>query len=590
MRPEAKEIYKNLKLPPVTTKLSLLDIAESEMDRIVWIPIVDDLSPEKMAFVTKTPSGAYKLFVNTKIPENYHNFFKLHEYGHILFGHLKYTESHSKQLTKKVLQYWPKIEPHIELDDEDKAKSKLELVNKYILPLQHVIENYAMDMEVNSKLYPSEEEKQAMTTVMSNSMILAQLNDDLVLDATLEQIKNYIDEGQKEPFARPVYPSNYEFEDQLSYQEYLDLIFLNIEKFINFLKRDAQQQGGQKQNGQSNGSGQSQSGGSKSSSSGQNSSGDADDKDNDGSSGLSDEDKERLKKQAEREMNSAKKRLTLDDIENLRKKANNSDMDKESNNEEAASSGHDGEGEGLGSGEGDGEGEPEWTGTSGLGHTHAHKERPDVIPLGDGRALAKIIEKAAFSKKITNTRENIMWYYNRRKYGDKDIVSKQVTENLYRPGTIYVLVDCSGSINEKAIKIMLKAIKLIAKKCGPNSRVIWWDTDLVADQPLRGKQKPICGGGTDIGAGIAYVRERYLKKSNDKLIIISDYEDSVGKWLREAEKCSNDMMGIGWSYYKPKSPETFIEDARWGDHCNPKKVNKRIPTTVVCLDRYKIYD
>jgi hypothetical protein len=50
------------------------------------------------------------------------------------------------------------------------------------------------------------------------------------------------------------------------------------------------------------------------------------------------------------------------------------------------------------------------------------------------------------------------------------------------------------------------------------------------------------------------------------------------------------MMGIGWSYYKPKSPETFIEEARWGDHCNPKKVNKRIPTTVVCLDRYKIYD
>ena len=78
MRPEAKEIYKNLKLPPVTTKLSLLDIAESEMDRIVWIPILDDLSQEKMAFVTKTPSGAYKLFVNTKIPSNYHDFFKLH--------------------------------------------------------------------------------------------------------------------------------------------------------------------------------------------------------------------------------------------------------------------------------------------------------------------------------------------------------------------------------------------------------------------------------------------------------------------------------------------------------------------------------
>lgn len=599
MRAEAKKIYNKLKLSPPTGDLSLYDIAEEEMSKIVWIPIVEDLSPDKMAFVTKSTSNAYKLFVNNKIPAQYRKWFKLHEYGHILFGHLKFTDFQRKQLTKKVLQYWPKIEPHIDLDDADKGKSKLDLVNKYIIPLQQIIENYAMDMEVNSKLYPSDEEKQDMTTVMSNSMLHALLNDDLVLDVTLKKIEEYIDEGQKEPFAKPVFPRDYEFEDQLSYQEYLDLIFLNIEKFINFLKRDASQQGGQGQGqGQSQGQGQGQ-GSSSSGSNGQSQSGQGDgDEENGNGKGsgeeLSEEDKERLRKQAERDANGMKKRLTLDDIEKLRQRANKSDTDEKSNEDTAEKSGHgkdveesgndDDEGS-NGSSEGNAVGDVDWTGQSGLGHNHATKPRPDVIPLGNGASLAKIIEKEAFSKKIVNTRENIMWYYNRRKYGDKDIISKQVSENLYRPGNLYILVDCSGSINKNAISIMLKAIRIVAKKCGPRSRVIWWDTNLVADYSIRETQKPICGGGTDIGAGMEYVRDRYLKKSNDKLIIISDYEDSLGKWQQVADTFSNDITGIGWTYDLPRSAEDFIGRTYWGDRCNPKKFNKRIHTKVVKIEK-----
>lgn len=579
MREEAKRIAKKVKAPAQVNRPSLLDIAESEMAKLVWIPINEDLSPSKLAFATKSVSNCYKVFVNNKIPERYHDTFKLHEYGHILFGHLKNDDLRTKQLTRKVLQFWPSIEPHIELDDEDKNKSKIDLVEKYIIPLQGVLQNYAMDMEVNSKLFPTEEERKEMREILSVASMMAQLNDDYVLDIQLEAIEKYLDEEPDEPFAKPIFPEDYDFPDKASYQEYLDYMFLNIDKFMNFLKKDMDMQGQNMPGAGGNSSGSSGSS-SKSNSKGKSKKSESDSEEGD-ESGLSDEDKERLKKQLQRDINGNRKRLTLDDIERLRKAANKSDTDDKSNEKAASEKGHGKNVDELSSGDG-ADGDADWTGEDGLGFGHKKVERPDVMPLGDGKQLARFLEKEAFSKKIENTRVDVMRLYNRRKYGEKDIISTYRTENLYRPGNLIIVVDCSGSIDRIAIQKMLSVIKQLSKKCGPRSRVIWWDTELCGDTPLRAKQKPTCGGGTDIAEGIKYAREKYLKSSNDKLIIISDYCDSLGKWLKYAKNIKNDITGIAWVNGKYNgSIDTFLEQSCWGGSFSVKEFKNKIHTKIV---------
>ena len=584
-----KKITSKIKQPAIVKEPSLYRTALGEMSRVVWIPINDDLSPSKMAFVTITPSNAYKVFVNRKIPKKYHKQFKLHEFGHILFGHLQFDEQKESAFTKRVLQHWPQIEQHIELDPEDVGKSKVDLADKYILPLRRIFENYAEDMEVNSKLFVTKEERKSMIENTGIAYMLAQLNDPLVLDAELDNIEEYLNNKKlkKQSFVKPIYPADYDFPDQLSYREYIDLIFANIDKFMNLLKDRADGM-----SSDSDGNDKEQAGDSDGNNGGSG-----------GLGGLSDEDKKRLAKKAMRDgsfgSRQAGKKLTSKDIEKLRMEANASDTDLEANEEEAKKTGHGGEineegnidededegASGYGSGGEDGEG-GDWSGTPGLGFGHLKKVRPDVIPLGDGTELAKFIEKQAFSKKITNTRENIMYYYNRRKYGEKDIISKQTYENLYRPGNIYIVVDCSGSIAKKAIRTMLAVIRKVSKKCGPRSRVIWWDTGLCGDFSLKTNHPPIAGGGTDIAGGIQYVCSKYLKKSNDKIIIISDYCDTLNNWVDVLKKYpNNEAIGIGWTYGDEKSTDSFIMSANWGDTVRLKAFKNRITTKVVRIDK-----
>lgn len=597
MRKEAAKVAKKFSVPKQITEPSLLSVAESEMDKIAWYQINEDLSPAKIAFATKTKDNCYKVFVNNKVPEVYRDHLRLHEYGHILFGHLKFDELRHNQLTKKILQNWGTISKHLQLEPEDIGKDKIELVGKYIMPLQGLLSNYAMDMEVNSKLFPNDEEPY-FNEILGGATLMANLNDDLILDVQLEKIEEYLDGDRAEPFAKAIFPSNYDFPNAKSYLEYLDLMFLNIDKFIDFMKRDLEQfeQNQEGQGGQGQGQDQGNSGsGASSNSNGkgkpnvnknnkQNNNGNGQDE-------LSDADKERLKQQAQRESKHAMKQLSLDDIEKLRKAANGSDTDEKSNNDAASSTGHgdqasedpaNARGAASSPDVGDAAGEPEWSGEAGLGVGHAAKERPDVIPLGNGRQLARYLEQQAFSKKIENLRQNTMWNYNRRKYGEVDIISKLTKENVYRPGNIYIIVDCSGSIDERAIGKMLDVIKQLSKKCGPKSRVIWWDTRLCSDKLLRSEQKPICGGGTDIAGGIAYVRKNYLKNSNDKLIIISDYYDTLSKWVRECRLIKNDITGICWTNNeRMRTTDEFLNDRNYGGQFNVREFKRRIPTKIV---------
>ena len=187
-----------------------------------------------------------------------------------------------------------------------------------------------------------------------------------------------------------------------------------------------------------------------------------------------------------------------------------------------------------------------------------------------------------------NTRQDPVYYYNRKKYNSNVMISRSREEQLWRPGNIILLVDCSGSIDDTAIGTMVKTVRRIAKKCGPKSRIIWWDTFLEGDYPLNADKGPKGYGGTNIAKGIKYVRQHYLRQSNDKLVIISDYADSLTQWYDEVRKIKNDVVGLCWLYSRDKTETAKQYLSNWWSYDNDGEENKsfdkllkKIPTTLV---------
>ena len=674
MRTDVKKLLEQAEKDRVkiTDQPNLYPVAYDRMDTMVWDEIVDNFTPDKLAFTDITQGGVIKLYLNEKVPDEYYDYLRLHEFGHILFGHTKENveELHYEQLKRKCYHNWDKIAEHIEFADEDKNLTKIELANKYIVPLSELFLSYAEDFEVNSKLF-SEDEWAINTDMMDYADIITTLKSAPSATDTKnysaaeqKQFKDFLDDikdwlnlpkDERRHWCHPLWPEDYDMPPQLSCPEYIDLIFAHLDKFMNFVRKEAQEQkdktqsnknqnnqqgqqgqngqGQQSQNGQQGQNGQNQSGQNGQGQNGQSQPGqngqgsgqpsansnknkmpwqgndpNADPENTEyekptesgggkGNTGTGKRPSLREKRKQQQQQgqgqgkgqsqsNNFMKKLSLDDIEKLRKQANRDDTNKNANTTAASGSHNKATGGNNMAASADAQGGAgEWSGEEGLGFGHAEVKRPDVIPLGDGKALAKYIERESFSRKIENTHANIMYYYNRRKYGKVDVVTKETRENIYRPGNIYVIVDCSGSIDERAIKKMLNVIKQLSKKCGSKSRVIWWDTRLCKDVLLRDPQEPICGGGTDIAEGIKYVRERYLKSSNDKLFIISDYYDSLGKWYQEASHIRNEISGICWTQDKSiKSAEEFISNCNYGSQFNVKDFLKKIKTKIILVD------
>ena len=190
--------------------------------------------------------------------------------------------------------------------------------------------------------------------------------------------------------------------------------------------------------------------------------------------------------------------------------------------------------------------------------------------------------KNVFNKKVLNNRVDYMKYYNRQKYGNV-MVSTCSNEDVWRPGDIHMIVDCSGSIDSCAIESFIKCVKKVSKKCGPKSRIIWWDTRLEGDTYLRNNHGPRGCGGTDIAGGIKYLRENHLKNKNDKVIIISDYEDSLYRWEEELSKVKNDCIGICWTYQKVENKYDYLGRYSYADRDGDiiHKLMKKLPTIFV---------
>lgn len=558
------------KIPDVSNDIynwSNYDEALSYMNNLVWINIFPNIRKNNpMAFATRSggTTGAYEIFVNDEVGEESETPLQLHEFGHVLFNHLSLQDKQREIQTNKVLTYWPKISKYVDLSDaiEKNGGNAGKVQREYAYKMAEALLNIVMDMEVNSKLFTKDEWENMKYLTNIAYLKVSTSEKCSVSYQELEVLNKHLDEHKDDlkdnPIANPIWPEDYEFPLQLTYGEYLDLMLKdeNLENTMNQL-----QQMMQKMKGQGQGQGQG-------------------DDDGDGQS-------------------QGQGKMSADDIDNLRNQF--SDADDEKNQEEikeaeaqdAAESGdgnEDGKGKSSGGDEDGDDGDDDFVSGGGQrggdGWSPTGKSNDDPTKYIEGSNNPEVrdfITKKVFSQQILNTKSNVMYNYNRRKHGNL-IITKSTKEDVWRPGNIYMVVDCSGSINEKAVKDFIATTKEISKKCGPKSRIVWWDTRLEGDYRLTENEGPHGCGGTDIASGIAYVRDTYDLQKNDKMFIISDFEDGLYQWNRELEKVKCDCFAICWTNQKVSDKYSYIERCNYcsdDPKAEAKKLLKRVDTAFV---------
>ena len=533
-------------------------------------------------------TGIYNIYVNPEYEKSYDGLL-LHEIGHIIFGHLQSNAFNEKTFEMKLKFAWSRIRKLITVGDDVKLSEK-EIQDIYINKVKQIMLNYAMDYEVNSKLFTPDEWNEQAQRFESDWMKI-QYEDDDISEEAYEEAFNLKKNDPTKKLVSALWPEDVGFPIKLQFTQYIDLMLRDPEKFFeklllinpppmsgngtgtqnddsqgesngNFKKNKNQQSGQGKGDGQS----------------------DSEDEKPDeqlGGNGNGEEDKSYKGKEGK---GSASGKMSLADIDRLAKEAEDMDeeaMKKVTEAAEKADRGDGDEGDDFDSSGGDDD-------NNGYSPFGTGLKRSEIIDVKDTHALENELLKAVYNKTVLNTRQDPVYYYNRKKYNSNVMISRSREEQLWRPGNIILLVDCSGSIDDTAIGTMVKTVRRIAKKCGPKSRIIWWDTFLEGDYPLNADKGPKGYGGTNIAKGIKYVRQHYLRQSNDKLVIISDYADSLTQWYDEVRKIKNDVVGLCWLYSKDKTETAKQYLSNWWSYDNDGEENKsfdkflkKIPTTLI---------
>lgn len=495
-------------------------------------------------------SGIYNIYINPNF-EKSKNGLELHEKGHIILGHLVSNTFNDRTFQMKVKFAWPRIRKFIEVNKDVKMSEK-EIQDIYIKKVSKILLNYAMDYEVNSKLF-TKEEYDTFEKLFENDYMTAALNTEEMPEDVFEKC---VSDKIADPTIKIVsglWPEDVNFPLKLQFTQYIDLMIADPEKFFKKIKLARQKP---------NAGGQSDEEGTQSDESS-------------GSSAGDDQSKSDSSKSSSNSNANSDETISLSDIDDLANEFNDMDEEAMKKLQEAAEAAEDDEDEGA---------SDIADAMSSLGESYSpvagNNKRNGIIDVKKSRVLEKKVLEAVFNKVIFNARQDPVYNYNRKKYNSDVLVPKAREEQLWRPGNIVLLVDCSGSINDNAISAMISCVKQVAKKCGPKSRIVWWDTQLRGDYPLRKNKGPSYYGGTDIARGITYVKQHYLKQSNDKLIIISDYYDSLEGWMDILSSIKNDVVGLCWLHASGNENtkeyiSNFIDDS---------KVNaflKKLPTTLV---------
>lgn len=180
------------------------------------------------------------------------------------------------------------------------------------------------------------------------------------------------------------------------------------------------------------------------------------------------------------------------------------------------------------------------------GNEHFENKLDTEVNVKLDKKVIKFIEKNCTGIAITRDKQDYLYNYNRGKTSGV-LRTRSSTREEYRPGNLVALIDVSGSVDKELIKSIVNELVKYRNKFANKSRIILWDTDLVADIKLNRESlsKIAAGGGTDIASGIEYSK-KYLKTGYDKLCIISDFQDDMPSWCKALKDAKFDAFGICW--------------------------------------------
>lgn len=151
----------------------------------------------------------------------------------------------------------------------------------------------------------------------------------------------------------------------------------------------------------------------------------------------------------------------------------------------------------------------------------------------DFEGLEKEIRELMINRCITVSKRDLLYNYNRGR-GCGDVLSPRYREQTtYDEVPMTVVLDVSGSISDKNILGFCNIFKNVSKTCGKKCKIVMWDTGLRAIYDSGDDIKAVSGGGTDIGAGIDYVRKNFQPSEIGNLFVVSDCEDRLEDWSFE---------------------------------------------------------
>lgn len=494
-----------------------------------------------LACVLKERNNFYKIFINQAVESESYNFADMHEKGHILFNHLSGERMYLRQFTNLINEiYDTELKKYFEKSVLKNSKEKV------IKLLFNEFANIATDMEINSKLFNNGEWIYAKTALV-RSVILMHYNDlcDSIKDKNKENIiiKKFLFivrdlvkriDGEEGDF-QFCYPGNKNWPEQLDWMTYMYLLVKDINNTMKQVMKNIYQQLQIKGKKKKDDEGVGQSPEDLGQENGEENSDMEDGSEGDGNNGEGKGEDKESKKKPGNEKKISQETLEeyaelFDDKIEAEKNANKNgelgeDYSEKFFNKER-SNGSSGKGTGSSAGK-------------------------VIIESGASfDQFQKFLIQHCVSKKNRKLKNDILYYSNRKKFPGNVIIPRRSYIEKWVPEHAYFLIDVSGSVPTAYVERIINTI--VDNTAGidlKKSRILFCDTQVVLDEIMSKRTKQVWrGGGTEIANGINYInRKGYMKKSTDKLFIISDLEDDLNNWIISAKKLPGIKYVVGYN-------------------------------------------
>jgi hypothetical protein len=494
------------------------------------------------AYVARTGRAKYEIFINGDTEAESFESADLHEKGHVLYQHTDGVKLYLDIFKKELDKIWDEKVKKWFTDDAQKGYKRDKIV-KFIFAQ---FSNIAQDMEINSKLFESEWIK-AKKTLSRSSLVMClkdlnnQFNDATFLlkekkaqDISSKQyaailgkfefIRDNLERRSKNEIDDILfcYPTYYNWPEKLDWMTYIMLLVKNhFDDVMEQVQKQMQAAMSGNGNGQGNGSGKGQ-------------------------------------------VDPSGKRISKDALDDYFDKA-----EKDAEAQDGNGGGGDGDEEGEESDdEVDGGGGPQSRseGGSDRSNSGAGNWKSDIETCETFDQFVKFLNKICLGKELRKLTTDLLYNSNRRKTNNLGgvLLPRRYSTAKWMPTAITIVVDISGSVATDYVERIINAI--ISANSGVDlkkSHILFTDTRVEKDEFLNKRTTHVySGGGTDIAVGINEAF-KYVKKPTDKLLVISDFEDNLDRWVKVAEGKPGIKYAIGYNVNGDKEFNPTKSMSRW---------------------------